>query len=522
MKIIKKLVFVSILMMFFASCGEDSSISSNKLNDPQPTDEDVSLGINISSITGEEYEELSVMDKYRVANKVLNTLYKGIGYKEFVDANTGELKVREDYIEEIKEALDTPLDDLEDIEDEVDDKYEFIYPDLQRPLAEMYEMPLSKDYFDRWMAYQLMNTILFSPAVELETVSFSDITKIYKRLVKMISKDKTINEIVYSHVISQENWRRFRSPEDNVREMMEIYLDRFVDEEVPRAAKACQNWHLGSEDQGYVLIRDTNVNTEPQYVLDTTVKTCTDFYKALALHESLIPKVVKIIVNHLFSTYPEDKKQDIVAIVLSKNPKTFREIYKTLIFSKEYIFRLERPKTIEEAFFGTAGKLNWEASSKYFDRANRPIWRGSTQATYAQMKQAVFTYKLGRSPKVPLDTLSFMYYHRAIRDDLLTDIKKSSSLKDGGIPKGEFTIIGNEENTVRYLIRSILEREPTQEEITKLIDIIKESGYTKGKIAHKIGRASIVLDYISRLSEFYFFKKIDTQMINQNNNTDSI
>ena len=36
-------------------------------------------------------------------------------------------------------------------------------------LAILYELPLCKEYYDHWMAYQLANTILFSPAVELET-----------------------------------------------------------------------------------------------------------------------------------------------------------------------------------------------------------------------------------------------------------------------------------------------------------------------------------------------------------------
>ncbi|MBW2468110.1 MAG: hypothetical protein JRE62_02360, partial [Deltaproteobacteria bacterium] len=62
--------------------------------------------------------------------------------------------------------------------------------------------------------------------------------------MKGIRQDNSIRQIVYDHMVSQENWRRFRSPEDNTREMMEIFLKRFNDAEVPLAAMACKNWSL--------------------------------------------------------------------------------------------------------------------------------------------------------------------------------------------------------------------------------------------------------------------------------------
>ncbi len=500
LKVIRSLVFGLIFIFLISSCGIDSSTGENSSQTPQD-DKDSQNSVSdryTSSITKEEYKKLSIMNKYRVANKILNTIYTGIGYGDFVNLETGNLKVSENYIEEIKSALDTPINNIDEIQKKVD-YYEFRFPELERPLAELYVMPLSKDYFDRWIAYHLMNTILFSPAIELETVSREDAKKIYDRLVSMIGNDETINEIVYKHVISQENWRRFRSPEDNTREMMEIFLHRFIDDEVPKAAKACQNWHLSGEREGYKLVINNNLNTEPQNVLDTTVITCEDFYKALSNHKNLIPTITDVIVSFLFSTYPEEKRKEIVDEILSKNPKTFREIYKTLIFSKEYIFNLERPKTVEETFFGTGKKIHWIANKKFFRWITRQ---------YYNMGQAIFTYKLGRSPKPPLDTLSFSYYHNMVRNHF-TDNKNPKKEEDGGISENEINRPTGIKNTITYFIKSVAEREPTEEELTQLEKVIKDLGYTSERGFFKIRRAMIVLDYTSRLSELYYFKKIE-------------
>ncbi len=497
-KSLKNLKYFILLLipLFVFSCGgsnENSFEQSNNRDYSQKTANITPKIVDIDSITKEEYKNLSVINRYRVANKILNTTYSGIGYGDFVE------KVNEDYIEQIKTAVDTPLNNIDEIEEKVD-RYEFRFPQLERPLAELYVMPLSKDRFDRWMAYHLMNTILFSPAIELETASYEDAKKIYDRLVRMISSDRTINEIIYQHVISQENWRRFRSPEDNVREMMEIYLGRFRDDEVPKAAKACQNWHLSDGRKGYKLIIDNNVNTEPQNVLDTTVTTCYDFYRALSDHKDLIPTVTKVIVSFLFSTYPEEKRERIVEAVLSRHPSTFRDIYKTLIFSKEYIYNVERPKTIEETFFGTGKKLHWIAGKRFFR------W---ITTHYYNMGQAIFTYKLGRNPAPPLDPLSFSYYHKTVRKSLLTDNKNPKKEMDGGIPNSEINKPEGVENSIRYFIKSIVERDATADEVNELNNILKNLGYTSEWNFHKLRRALIIMDYTSRLSELYYFKKID-------------
>lgn len=91
-------------------------------------------------------------------------------------------------------------------------------------------------------------------------------------------------------MISQENWRRFRSPEDNTREMIEIFLGLFdQDAEVPKASIACKNWSLTDDEQGYQLVIGFDENTEPQEVLGAAILSCYDFYQAVAQHPLLIP-----------------------------------------------------------------------------------------------------------------------------------------------------------------------------------------------------------------------------------------
>ena len=109
----------------------------------------------------------------------------------------------------------------------------------QMPLARITEYPLSKDMFSQWMALHLTNTILFSPAEEIDSADITDVQNLFRRLELAIKNDTSVRAIVSTHQRSVENWRRFRSPEDNTREMIEIYLGLFDrDDDVPKASTA--------------------------------------------------------------------------------------------------------------------------------------------------------------------------------------------------------------------------------------------------------------------------------------------
>ncbi len=497
----RKLLLTAIILslsVLISSCGGSKGGGSS------------TQSTGLSQLSDSDYQALTPEEKYRVTSKLTATLMKGIPPGEFFDLQRATFdltpKYSGNYIAKLKKDLSTPLSpDKRDYYLKIaEDNYR--YDDNLKPpqyiMALLWELPISKDYYEMWMAYFLANTKLFSPAVELESVSYLDVHKVFSRLHRMISEDKPVREIVYEHMISQENWRRFRSPEDNTREMMEIFLRRFKDEEVPRAALACKNWSLTGQDQGYQLVIDFNENTEPQNVLDTSVTTCWDFYRALANHPKLIPTVVAEIVDHLFSAYSKQEKERIVNSVVSANPKTFRDIFNMILFSKEYLLNNERPMKWEEAFYGTAKRLSFKPSENFFRYINRTRGYSSFVKLY-DMKQPPFIEKLGRTPTPPLDALSFAYYHKSLRENLM--INRSSYDGDDGWGDSFYDVTFGGEDFINYVFVTALGRKATREELDTFNDIFTRKNWED---RHRWQKAMIILDYISRLPEFYMLTKI--------------
>jgi hypothetical protein len=451
---------------------------------------------------------------------MMATLYKGTPAKDFFDLSQGIdsmasennlnftvsmiLADNSNSIAGIEAQLSQPLKDLDSYLNEIDEKYYFDSgrEPLQYPLAMLFELPLSRDYYEIWISYKLMNTILFSPALELETMDHTDIQKIFSRLIYMISEDYSIGDIVYEHMITQENWRRFRSPEDNTREMMEIFLKRFKDEEVPLASTVCKNWSLTDDSDGYQLVIGFDRNTEPLTLLDTTVVDCYDFYRAVAEHPSLVPTVTARVVDVFFAGYTNEQKAKFIEGVVSTNPVTFKQLFSTIIFSKQYLVHNERPLEFEEAFFNIAHRINWYAWSNFFKYINSQHKSSSTANMY-QMNQAAMTYKLGKPREVPLDTLSFSYYHKSIREQLFLDRKTDPfNINDGGWQAEFIDVIMEQDDFIDYLFLSILSRTAYQNELDELNAVIAERYYDRPE--KKMEQAMIVLDYLSRLSELYY------------------
>jgi hypothetical protein len=465
-----------------------------------------------ATLSDAEYNTLSPENQYIVANTLLATLFKGIPAKDFFDftVGTSPLKVSGggNFISKIHGALATPLPDRDYYLIGVDTKYNFddsLKPQ-QYPLALLFEFPLSKDLYDNWMAYKLANTVLFSPAVELDTVDVTDTQKVLYRLTRMIREDQPIREIVFEHMISQENWRRFRSPEDNTREMMEILLARFKDEEVPKAAIACKNWHLTGESQGYQLVIDYDENSAAQQILDTTVVSCYDFYRAVSNHGSLIPTIVSVLVNHFFAAASSGEKQQLANELVAANPSTFRQLFSAILFSKAYLLQNTRPKGHEETFFNLAHRIAWYADIDFFRYLAMPPDSWSGIETLHQMKQAAMTYKLGRM-EVPLDSLSFSYYHKSVRSRLLIDRKTNAdNVYDRGWQADFLSVNLTGDDFIQYLFLSVLSRKASEQELTTIKQVITTRGYTSE--TQKAQKAMIVLDYCSRLSELYYLRAI--------------
>jgi len=497
------MIVVSLALTACGGGGGSDSSSSEAANE-KPT---VEYPISSLALTQDSFSTMSVLDQYAVANKLMSALYNGIPAQRWFDLSGGveplAAKSNPPGLDRIRLDLGTWLTDPDAIADRVDRKYEFYdtKEPLQYPLALLYETPLSRDYFILWMAYRLANTILFSPALELPTCDYEDIQNVFERLVRMMANGREIRDIVYAHMTSQENWRRFRSPEDNTREMMEIFLGRFIDDEVPRAALACQNWSLSDKPQGYRLLIGDEENDEPQPILDTTVTTCTEFYRAVADHADLIPKITADLVSLLVSDASDETKQQMVDTIVAMDPQVFEDIFIPILFSEAFLLDSERPGRLEERFFNIAHRISWWAGARFFKDINPP-W-ASGYPTLNNMHQAAFTYKLGRFPGVPLDTLSFSYFHKAMREKLLLDRRSDpSNIYDGGWQMSFIEADVPEDDFVDFLFLSVISRLPTDAEASTIDQIFEDRGYTRPD--QRKYRAYIVLDYLSRLSETYY------------------
>ena len=499
-----------ILMFLLAACGSGGgsggSDSSGSILEVEES---------LERLSDEEYNALAEEDKFGVSNKAMGALFKGIAPDEFfnvgADAPALNLQSDENYLSKIEDDLSKPVNETH-YRNLVTQKYEFDEKQepIQYQLALLYEMPLSKNYFELWMAYQLTNTILFSPAVELDTVSYEDARRVFERLVNMIRQGNSIRQLVYEHMISQENWRRFRSPEDNTREMMEIYLKRFNDAEVPLAAMACKNWSLEERDDEYRLVIGNEINTEPVQILETSVVECTEFYQAVADHADLIPTVTARLVDIFFYGYAPEDKAAIADDIIEDEPVTFNDIFQNIVFSREYLLNVERPKQFEEIFLSLAGRLDWYAYKNFFKNLNR-ISGSSTFPSLNNMKQAAMTYKLGRQDGAPLDTLSFAFYHKAVRERLLIDRKGNpDNNNDGGWQESFINVNLRQDDFIDYLFLSVAARKAAEEELAELNAIIAERGFNRDD--RKRQQAMIVLDYLSRLSELYHTRPFEKEV----------
>ena len=510
----KKLCFY-FAILFLWGCSASSQQDVNT----QLSASSASNPTTIKAMTQSDYQKLSGEKQYQLVNKLLATLFKGLEVDDFFNLMDGvsKLSLKEDRLD-INKVRQLLAQDEPYYSNYIDLLNQHYFDSTGRqqntrtyPMAVLYTLPLSRTYYNRWMAYILANTILFSPAYELDSVDFTDVESVYNNLVFMLDDNKSIADIVYAHVTSEENWRRFRSPEDNTREMMEIYLRQFIDDEVPKASTACKNWYLSSEAEGYQLRKGLNVNLVAQQSLlgRNDIVSCEDFYRALSQHPALIKTVIQVLVEHFFVTRSAPEKQSLANEIAATQPTTFKQIFDLILFSKTYLMETVRTKSFEESFLSVASRIKWYAGKNFFYDLtdNNP---GDMPVDLSEIKQNPFSYKLGRSVEVPLDSLSFAYYHKSLRDQLLLDRRGTSdpsNLYDGGW-RPEF--IGDpkidrlsDQDFIHYLFLSVITRKATQEELGTL-----EQLFADNNISSRLQKTYIVLDYLSRLSELYFYSPI--------------
>ena len=508
---------------------------------------DFNAGGSAVALSQGEYNTLPPEDQYMVANKLLATMFRGVAMEDFfnLDAGVTNLQPKSNtFLDDTRNALsrdmsndevlahDTVIDGLDDEGNPVSADAKYIFDSRrpkQLPLARIKEYALSRDMFVHWMAYILANTIMFSPAEEMESTDMADVQNMYRFLVTSLDKGTPIRQIIRSNLPSLARWRVSRSPENHALEAYELYLGLFeTEEDSLRGGIACKDLYLTPENEDYLIRRTDFPNTEPQLVLGSNyVTVCDDLYDVIAGHPLLIPRVVEVVINYFFSGRPLDVRTSLIASITASNPETFEDIFKAIIYSREYLLNTERPKSFEENMLSLMDSLKWDPGANQGQVDERVFINMTSTNTGVRigmpaMNWSSMTYKIGRLPDVPLDGLSFASYHKGLREQfLMLDASYQGGVNGvGGLffddtgtvwPHIEQMSLSD---FVDFLFLSVLHRKATPVEKTDLQTLYEAGGHTANAgVDVRAGRhdemARITYDYISRLPELYYFKAVN-------------
>ena len=490
----------------------------------------------LTPLTDTRFNALAPAKKREVADTLLSTLFFGYPLSVL------EEKINQgDFISSVYRNLQEEITDkswLEDyiLDDTVFKQYsQWAEPQAIAILTRFYAMKHLDNYFlKNWIAYILTQTIMFSPAYELESTHTPDIANTYNRIVNFLDDHAGMRYITYVYMMSEENWRRFRSPEDNGREMLEIFLQDNADAHVPIAAKALQNWKLNLD--GDTLEVGLNENREPLQLFGTIIYNGDDFYRELVKSDQFTKGVTNRLVDFFFPNKSVTKKTEIANAIISSHPETWQDILLQIVFSEAYLLHNDRAKSAEENFYAFAKKLG------YLHRRNTFIY---FKEYLEKMHQAAMKYKLGKLKRVPLDSLSFAYYHKFVREELLLRASSPDKFDDYNawsrqgwsmdfVKFDKFDFNENDityslDSFINYIFKATISRKATAAELSLFRNhmIYEENGEKyfhwafdmfdtyndpdrqyKEREARKRNIASLVLDYISRLEETYTQKEV--------------
>jgi hypothetical protein len=341
----------------------------------------------LEPLTDTEFNALSDEQKYKVAIKLYGTLFYGTGYEQLENTVNSGI-----FISQTRTLFDRKNSDTEvaAVEEMLYDYYSQSSDEkwlVSTLLARMYHLKPGQAYFNRWAAYVLSQTILFSPAYELDTVYAVDAIDVYGDLVRDFDAGFSMQWVTFKHMMTDENWRRFRSPEDNGREMLEIYLMDFNDAHVPLAGKALKNWKLDRRSNTLVMTLNENLEPITDIFPGKVIKNGTDFYSTLVLQPNFIPTASRRLVDIYFPGFTDSRKEDIVKKLIASRPMTWTSLLKQIIYSKEYLLHSAKTRSFEESFFQIAKALDWHPKAKSFYYIGKNL---------NNMHQSTMRYKLGR------------------------------------------------------------------------------------------------------------------------------
>lgn len=489
----------------------------------------------LNQVTNDEFNAFSEQKKLQVADKLLSTFFFGYPLK------TLEKKINSgSFINDIYTGFTEDMTDKAWLEEYIVNGDIFRQVSYNEQVAvdilsRFFAMEDLDSYFiQNWMAYILTQTIMFSPAYELDSTSTPNIARVYNRLVSMIDSEGGMRYIGYVHMMSEDNWRRFRSPEDNGREMLEIFALDEDDSHVPIAGQALKNWKLDKDND--TLVVSLNQNTEALTLFSTIIYNGDDFYRELVKSDLYTKGVCSRLVEFFFPNETESKKTEILNALIASNPETWKDILIQIVFSEEYLINSKQAKSAEELFFPMAKKMNFKHQTRTFHDFKYAL---------DEMHQATMRYKLGKLERVPLDTLSFANYHRFIRERVMLKNSNPKKINDytaydrngwdeSFVDNTNFTfdgenIIESLNSFIDYLFKATIMRNAATEELA-----IFNNHMLIGTVGDQILRnefnmfrtdddpvrqreqreirkkriATVVLDYISRLEETYMQQKV--------------
>jgi hypothetical protein len=536
-----------------------------------------------------DFDGLSVENQYVVINKALSTMYRGLPMDEFFDLSKGlvsPVAAQKNILIALQEQLTTPLSQAElgaaykevfgfdgtpgvDEDDSIParftfDRYDAYRNPHQQYMARVQGYPLSKDMMSYWMSYFLANTIMFSPAREMDSADYQDIARVLGYLQETIEKDTSIRDTVRGWLHNLSRWRVSRSAENHALEMFELYLGLFNDTEEEQrntinGGIACSEWYLTDNGADYQLAKDVNVpdGSGSVKVFDNYISDCDGLYDLVAGHPLLIPRVTEVIVNYFLDGSNASAKEGLIQNIINQGPVTFEDVFMQVIFSKEFLLNSQRPKTFEENAFNFLGAMHWNPRANSGDLGRSAMERmlnSTSHSTYVSvdnMGWPAMNSKIGRTPFLPMDVLSFATYHRGIRESVLMNQRaydgysfpekedyteaELSREPPYEITNGAFYVAGTENlkpeledlnasEFIDFIFLTALgrravdaEHQTFEEEGVRrsylrvdedeIMQLIKTDGdlYWEDRTDDF---AEVMLDYISRLPEFYYFKAI--------------
>ncbi len=538
-------------------CATITLLSACNPGTPQGSIE-FNAGGYASSLSDTELNNLPEEQQYQVVNKLMATLFRGISVDDYFDLNAGveNLKPRSNtFLQDLRKQLgtDLPVENRAAIDAAIDgldaegnpDANLALYTfdtttDLKRnnrprqlPLARIKEYPISHDFYAHWIAYFLANTILFSPAVEMESTDNSDAQRMYRFLVNSVEQRLDVRSVVRANLPSLARWRVSRSAENHALEAYELYLGLFeTDEDSVRGGIACRDYFLTSESDDYLIGQTDFPNTQPQLILESQyVTTCNDLYDVIARHELLMPRVTEVIVNYLMSGRTQADRISMIGAIVASGPKTFEDIFTGIIFSRQYLLYTQRPKSFEEMLMNLLDTMHWNVRSSPGSSIGKSVFSNmasnESHPLYLGNKNwDTLSLKIGRLPDVPLDGLSFANYHKSIREYFLLFSENSYEGGHNSMPgliyQADGTLLPHVapmtlDEYLDYLFMNAAFRRANAVEKTDLTAIFDANAWLNnnaGVYTLKRGDlydnvALLVLDYLSRLPEFYYFKSVN-------------